>query len=97
VKIAWTRRAREHVLEVIKLIRWDKPGAASKWADRVFTEVETLADLPRRGRVVPEIERPNVRELLVDNYRVIYRIADNEVVILAVRHGRRLLDPADLE
>jgi plasmid stabilization system protein ParE len=96
MKVAWTRRAREHVLEAIKLIRWDKPGAASKWADRVFAEVETLADLPRRGRVVPELERPNVRELLVGNYRVIYRIADDEVVILAVRHGRRLLDPAEL-
>jgi len=92
MKVAWTRRAREQVLEIIELIRWDKPGAAANWADRVFAEVETLTDLPRRGRVVPELARPDIRELLVGNYRVIYRIANDEVVILAVRHGRRLLD-----
>lgn len=96
MKVAWTRRAREHVLEIIKLIRWDKPGAAANWADRVFAEFETLADLPRRGRVVPELERPNLRELLVGNYRVIYRIDETEIVILAVRHGRRLLDLHEL-
>jgi plasmid stabilization system protein ParE len=97
MKVAWTRRAREHVLETIKLIRWDKPGAASNWADRIFAEVETLADFPRRGRVVPEVERPNLRELLVGNYRVIYRIDEDVIVILAVRHGRRLLDLDELQ
>lgn len=96
MKVAWTRRAREHVLDTIKVIRWDKPGAASDWADRVFAEVETLAEMPRRGRIVPELERPNVRELLVGNYRVIYRVADDEIVIMAVRHGRRLLDLDEL-
>lgn len=52
--------------------------------------------MPRRGRVVPELDRPDVRELLIGNYRFVYRIGDAEIVVLTVRHGRQLLDPDEL-
>jgi plasmid stabilization system protein ParE len=57
---------------------------------------ETLAMSPRRGRIVPELDRPDVREVLFGNYRVIYRIGADEIVILSVRHGRRMLDGDEL-
>jgi plasmid stabilization system protein ParE len=96
MKVFWSPLARQRVLEIAEWIRWDKPGAAARWVERLLAEVETLADLPRRGRVVPELDRPEVRELLFGNYRVIYRIEEDELVILTVRHGRRLLDPDEL-
>jgi plasmid stabilization system protein ParE len=96
VRVYWTPIARIQLLEIADAIHWDKPGAAARWVERLLTEAESLAEMPRRGRVVPELDRANTRELLMGNYRVIYRIEDEEIAILTVRHGRRLLDVAEL-
>lgn len=50
-----------------------------------------LALFPRSGRKVPEFDNEDMRELLVYSYRVIYRLAEPEVVIAAVIHGKRIL------
>jgi plasmid stabilization system protein ParE len=47
---------------------------------------------PDSGRVVPEIERPDIRELIVLGSKVVYRVAGDAVTILAVRHAARLLE-----
>lgn len=96
MEIRWSPLARIRVVEIAETIRWDKPGAAARWVERVVSEVETLPEMPRRGRVVPELDRPDVRELLIGNYRFVYRIGDAEIVVLTVRHGRQLLDPDEL-
>jgi len=53
--------------------------------------VERLEVFPRAGRVVLELGRDDIHEVIVQNYRVIYRVLPNGVQILAVRHGARLL------
>jgi plasmid stabilization system protein ParE len=58
--------------------------------------VERLGHLAKRGRVVPEVGRPEVREVFHGAYRVIYRLDSKRVVILTVRHGRRRFDPQEL-
>jgi len=50
-----------------------------------------LAHFPRSGRKVPEYDDKNVRELIVYNYRIIYRLQDGNVTIAAIIHGRRNL------
>jgi plasmid stabilization system protein ParE len=47
--------------------------------------------------VVPEIRRPEIREIIHGAFRIIYRIEDDQVLILTVRRGRRLLDPSEIE
>ncbi len=44
---------------------------------------------PERGRIVPELEQPNIRELLVRKYRMIYELFDTRVEILGFIHGAR--------
>jgi plasmid stabilization system protein ParE len=53
-----------------------------------------LLDFPRLGRVVPEFEQENVRELIVYRYRVIYEIEGEAINIASVVHGARLLRKA---
>jgi hypothetical protein len=48
---------------------------------------------PLLGGAVPEYEREDVRERLLGNYRLIYRVEGEDVVILLLRHGSRLLPP----
>ena len=50
-----------------------------------------LENFPNRGRVVPELRDPNLRELQAAGYRVIYKVESEETVIVTVLHGRRNL------
>ena len=63
------------------------------WADhiggvatRVLRATDRLEDFPQMGRVVPEIDRDDIREIIVQSYRIIYRLLLDEVDILTVHH-----------
>jgi len=64
------------------------------YADSVLTEifdaVDRLARFPQSGRVVPEMNNENTREIIVGNYRVIYDTGGDTVHILSVLHGAQL-------
>jgi toxin ParE1/3/4 len=62
----------------------------------VFAAVERLDLLPQSGRVVPEKNDPQIREILLGNYRIIYRLRDEVAELLTIHHGARLLDPTRL-
>ncbi len=89
--------ALDRVNEIVDYVARDRPVAAEKWAAGLFDLVERLQQSPKRGRVVPEVGRERVRELLYGNYRVLYRLDPSAVSILTVRHGRRLLDLGEIE
>ena len=54
-----------------------------------------LASFPRSGRIVPELDRDDVREVVGD-FRVMYRLLPNEIEVQLVIHGARLVKPSDL-
>lgn len=97
MRIHWSPLALAKVNEIIDYIARDRPMAAERWAVGVFDLVERLARSPKRGRVVPEAGREEIRELLYGQYRIIYRVEEGSVSILTVRHGRRLLDLEEIE
>ena len=55
-----------------------------------------LNRFPQAGRIVPELNQPDIRECFVYSYRLIYRIQSARILITAVVHGRRLLDEATI-
>jgi toxin ParE1/3/4 len=67
------------------------------FAQKAFDATDRLADFPESGRIVPEMNDPNFREIILSNYRLIYRLRSGDVQIVTVHHGARKLDPADLE
>jgi plasmid stabilization system protein ParE len=56
--------------------------------------VESLACFPELGRIVPEYQRPDLRELIFQNYRIVYRVKTDGVEVAAVVHCARLLSEA---
>jgi toxin ParE1/3/4 len=96
VKVTWSPLAIQRVTEAAELIARDKPDASRRWAESTFEVTARLADFPMSGRTVPEIGRPEVREIIHGAFRVIYRIANEEVLVLTVRRASRLLDPSEL-
>ena len=60
----------------------------------VLAAVERVGNFPQSGRVVPDAHDFSLREVLLGNYRIIYRARGDLVEVLTVYHGARLLDPS---
>jgi toxin ParE1/3/4 len=92
--LVWTRPALDGLLEITHYIMADNPSAARAFADKIKAKVGRLRTFPESGRVVPEFPASDLREVLIGDYRVIYRFLKTKqtVQVLAVYHGARLLD-----
>src|SRR5438309_1223936 len=69
----------------------DPPAYAGAVVKAIVQQTRLLAQFPRSGRKVPEFDDENIRELLAYSYRMIYRLQENDVVVAAVIHGKRIL------
>jgi plasmid stabilization system protein ParE len=83
------------VEEVADRIARDDPRAASTWIERVIRHVENAATIPLAGRVVPELNRSDLRETFLGRYRVVYRVEENTVTLVTVFAGERHGWPED--
>ena len=61
--------------------------------ERLTERSQQIVAFPLSGRMVPEYEAPDVREIIERPYRIIYRIKPDQIDILAVVHGARMLPP----
>ncbi|MDP2646828.1 MAG: type II toxin-antitoxin system RelE/ParE family toxin [Desulfobacterales bacterium] len=91
MRIIWSPLAVGRASEITDYIAQDKASAAKKWVDTVFSKVEQLKSSPEIGRIVPEINDSQFREIIYGNYRIIYRIENKQISILTIRHGRQIL------
>ena len=87
--VKWSIPAKEDLKQIYDYIAKDSKYYARNVTQNIVRGTEKLRDFPEIGRVVPEIGDPNVRELLVYSYRLIYEIKSHGVEILAIVHGKR--------
>jgi plasmid stabilization system protein ParE len=73
VKLSWSPLADKQVDEAMAYIAADDAVAALRWLEELLERVASLRHFPDSGHVVPELERKEVRELIVGSYRVLYR------------------------
>jgi toxin ParE1/3/4 len=81
VEIVWTNQALHKLNTFVDYIARDDLVTAEKWALKLIEKTDQLIEQPESGRIVPEFNEPNLRELIVGNYRVIYRIRKEEATI----------------
>jgi len=91
MKIIWSPLAIDRVTEIADYIAKDKPHAAKNWINNVFSKIKNLEVSPEMGRVVPEINNIQIREIIFGKFRIIYRKEKNQISILTVRHGMQIL------
>ena len=96
MKVTWTEQAWERLLEIERFVARDDPRAAARLVDRLIERGDALVEYPERGRRLPEIPESGLRELIVDNYRIVYRPTPKIVEVLTVFEGHRLLRPDEL-
>ena len=89
MKTFWTEPAIEDLRNLHGYIARDSEVYASSFVQRIILAVDKLPDFPRLGRMVPEADQEMIREILYQNYRIIYRIKSDLIEILTVIHGRR--------
>ena len=92
MRVIWAPLAEEQVADAFAYIAAERPAAALKWFEAVVSATESLSALPDQGRMVSEADRPSLREVLVQPYRVVYQRDADAVLILTVQHERRDLD-----
>ena len=88
-KVIWTATGQKTLDEAVAYIAQDSLSAAQRFLESALDKAESLSQLSDRGRIVPEILQPNIRELLVQKYRLIYEVFDSKVEILGFIHGAR--------
>ena len=88
MKIVWSPNSLIQLEQIGDYIALDAPGNAGRFIDRIISSIERLKNLPLSGSNVPE--SPNLKQVIVQGYRVIYRPTDKSIDIIAV------LTPAQL-
>jgi len=91
MRIHWTQNAIEHLVNIYEYIALNSPTYAKRMVDRITRRSEQIAAQPLSGRKVPEYQTEDIRELIEKPYRIIYRIKADQIDVLAVIHGARLL------
>jgi toxin ParE1/3/4 len=89
--VIWSPRAVADLESIHAYIARDSPSHADIVVRRIFAAVDRLASFPKSGRVVPELRRPALREVIVRPYRVVYRLRRGKVEIATVVHAARLM------
>ena len=87
--IRWSQRGKRRLLGCMRHIAeqsQDWPTAVN-WRDAIYDAVERLESFPESGSVVRELCRNDIRQVLVGDYRVIYRVKRRTPEIISVRHG----------
>ena len=97
VEVRWTLQASDDLDSIAQFISKDSPPYARLFVSDVFQAVERLSEFPKSGRIVPELNDPVIREVILGNYRLVYRFEAKLIELLTVYHGARLLDPTTLE
>lgn len=89
--VRWTERSAADLLAIGEFIALDNPIAARSWVERLRRRALRAGEAPLAGRVVPEMGRSDVREVLLSSYRIVYRVVEDGVVVLTVLEGHKLL------
>ena len=85
-EIVWSDLAKEHLKEIDSYISEGSPFYSIIFIDKMITSVEKIGLFPKSGRIVPEFEEENLREFFFHNYRIVYSIKNDKIMILAIIH-----------
>ena len=89
MRVEWSDCARDDLDDLVRYIGRDSELYARRFAERVVLATRRLQAFPESGRMIPEAEDKALREIIVQGYRVMYRLETNRALVLAVMHGSR--------
>ena len=90
-KIIWSPRGILSFEETCNYIAKDSEFYAALFAKNINAIIKSLPQFPKSGRVAPEYKNENIREKIYQSYRIVYRLKEDVIEIVAVTHGARQL------
>ena len=90
--VVWSPEALEDVDSIAAYIARDSRFYAAAVVEKLLSMAVGLSLFPGAGRVVPELNESSIRERFVYSYRLVYRLRPDDILVVAVIHGRRLLE-----
>jgi plasmid stabilization system protein ParE len=94
--VIWTARARADLKAIHDYIAKDSSINAKRVVREMRRKAAGLAEAPLVGRVVPELDDPDIREIAAYSWRLIYHLREQCVFVLTVIHKRRQADAAEI-
>jgi addiction module RelE/StbE family toxin len=88
-RIVWTSQAIEDVEAIRAYIARDSAWYGARLTEQILEAIERAAEFPLAGRVVPEMGRTSIREIILGNYRIVYRVGADIMEIATVFHASR--------
>ncbi len=97
VKIKWTPQSLDDIESIANFIARDSNYYAQMFVTKIFDTTNYLELFPESGQIVSELNRKEIREVALGDYRIIYRIRSNIIEILTVYHSARLLNSKKID
>lgn len=94
--VIWTKPARADLKHIHDFIAEDSKHYAKKVAQEIREKTNILNKLPEIGKMVPEVDKPEVQELHIYSYRIMYEVKNSTCYVLAIIHKRRDFSAEDL-
>lgn len=82
MKVVWVEHARNRLADIQRYIEGDSPGRAADFCIRLIDATDQLADHPLSGALLPEDGA--YRQLVVDEYRIIYRVTERAAYVMTI-------------
>jgi plasmid stabilization system protein ParE len=92
VRVEWSQGARDEIARIYDYLATFSESGAVRTVGAILRRGNQIELFPESGRIVPEFEAQDVREVLEPPYRIVYRLTEEGAEVLAVRHGRRKMD-----
>ena len=91
-KIIWSELALDDLKNIYDYISKDSIIYANRVIEKIILRIDQLENFPKSGRVVPELNNNSIRELIQNNYRIIYKATTQEIFIVSIHHSSKFME-----
>jgi plasmid stabilization system protein ParE len=95
-RLRWTEQAVDQLGAIAEFVSRSSPIYAEQLVQRISQRLEQVRVFPESGGRVPEDATSDVRQVLEWPYRIIYRPHPDAIEVVAIIHGRRNIQAADV-
>lgn len=88
-QINWTKKSIKDLRAINDYISLDSSFYAARFISKLISRVDQLIEFPESGRMVPEKNVHEIRELIEGNYRIFYRLQKEKITILRIHNAAR--------
>jgi len=88
-RVVWSELSLQRIEEICEHIEIDSVKASLDFSKTIFSKEELLKENPKLGRIVPDHDNKEYRQIIIGNYRLVYRLVGKIILIHTVRHCKQ--------